>query len=166
MMRPGDKFESYRRLAAALAQLDTDWHLTIVGDGSERKNVETLFEPFTDQVTFLGQVDDTTEKERIYQDADLFVWPGVGEGVGMVYLEAQAAGLSVVAEAHAAPAELVAAKCAPVGDAEAFGNAISALAVPSTYREASSTAHAHVLENHSLDAAARILRHHLPDLLQ
>jgi glycosyltransferase involved in cell wall biosynthesis len=34
---------------------------------------------------------------RYYSAADLFVFPGIGESLGMVYLEAQACGLPVVA---------------------------------------------------------------------
>ena len=33
-----------------------------------------------------------------YNTADLFFWPGVNEAFGMVYLEAQAAGLPVIAQ--------------------------------------------------------------------
>ena len=33
-----------------------------------------------------------------YRDASLFLWPGVNEAFGMVYLEAQAAGVPIVAQ--------------------------------------------------------------------
>ncbi|MGI9369445.1 MAG: glycosyltransferase family 4 protein, partial [Ruegeria sp.] len=97
MMRQGDKLQSYKILAQALALLQGDWSLTMVGDGPARGDVETLMAPFGDHVRMLGELDrDTLQKQ--YQQASLFVWPGVNEAYGMVYLEAQAAGVPVVAQ--------------------------------------------------------------------
>jgi glycosyltransferase involved in cell wall biosynthesis len=42
-----------------------------------------------------------------YHSADIFVFPGIQEGLGMVYLEAQAAGLPVVACAGWGASEVV-----------------------------------------------------------
>ncbi|MEO1109151.1 MAG: glycosyltransferase family 4 protein [Pseudomonadota bacterium] len=97
MMRHGDKLSSYRILAEALSHLSGDWHLNIVGDGPARTDVEHLMEPFESHVTFLGQLDRVALK-RVYGEAALFVWPGVNEAYGMVYLEAQAAGIPVSAQ--------------------------------------------------------------------
>ncbi len=97
MMRQGDKLQSYKILAQALALLQGDWSLNIVGDGPARSDVETLMAPLGGRVRMLGELDrDTLQKQ--YQHASLFVWPGVNEAYGMVYLEAQAAGVPVVAE--------------------------------------------------------------------
>jgi len=48
------------------------------------------------QTLFTGRV---ARKDMVqyYSAADLFVFPGIGESLGMVYLEAQACGLPVVA---------------------------------------------------------------------
>ncbi|GAA6201872.1 glycosyltransferase family 4 protein [Aquicoccus sp. SU-CL01552] len=97
MMRAGDKLASYTILAEALAHLPGDWRLEIAGDGPARGQVEALMAPFGDRVRFLGQLD-RDALARAYQRASLFVWPGVNEAFGMVYLEAQAAGLAVVAQ--------------------------------------------------------------------
>lgn len=98
MMREGDKLASYTVLAEALAALTVpDWRLDIVGDGPARAKVETLMAPFKDHVRFLGQLD-RTALSRVYEQAGLFLWPGVNEGFGMVYLEAQAAGVPVIAQ--------------------------------------------------------------------
>lgn len=166
MMRPGDKVESYRRLAAALARLDLPWHLTIIGDGPERDTVREMFETFGAQVTFAGQIDDQAGLDDAMRAADLFVWPGVGEGVGMVYLEAQAAGLPVVAEAHPSPEELVAESCPPPGDPSAFAAAIGRLANPEIHAAASLRARQHVETRHSMAIAADLLRRNLSDLIQ
>ena len=166
MMRTGDKVESYRRLAASLARLDLPWRLTIIGDGPEESIVRDMFDTFGTQVTFTGRIDDPAVLRSAMQEADVFVWPGVGEGVGMVYLEAQAAGLPVVAEAHPAPMELVADPCPAPENPQAFAAAIARLADPETRRSASLCARRHVSERHSIETAAQILRNSLSQLIQ
>lgn len=166
MMRPGDKVESYRRLAAALDHVEPDWRLSIVGDGTARAEVQAMFARFAPRVSFLGQIEQANAIAAAYAKADLFVWPGVGEGVGMVYLEAQAAGLPVIAEDHAAPSELVGEVCVPAGDARAFGAALSRMVEKEVYDAASRAAYNLVKTRHSLPAASRMLRETLKSLVQ
>ncbi|MFV0512309.1 MAG: glycosyltransferase family 4 protein [Jhaorihella sp.] len=97
MMRDGDKLDSYRIVADTLAQLEGAWRLDIAGDGPARGEVEAMMAPFGPRVRFLGQLD-RTALAAAYGRASLFFWPGVNEAFGMVYLEAQAAGLPVVAQ--------------------------------------------------------------------
>ncbi|WP_083099272.1 glycosyltransferase family 4 protein [Pseudophaeobacter leonis] len=97
MMRAGDKLASYEIIAASLAGLTGDWQLQIAGDGPARAEVEALMAPFGSRVTFLGQLSRDALAE-IYAQASLFLWPGVNEAFGMVYLEAQSHGLPVVAQ--------------------------------------------------------------------
>lgn len=88
MMRPGDKMESYRLLAQALKQRDqSDWHLTIVGDGPARDDVLALFSCFGSRVAWRGQLHGMALADA-YADADLLVWPAINEALGMVFLEA------------------------------------------------------------------------------
>lgn len=105
MMRAGVKTDSYEFLARALAHLNrSDWHLTIVGDGSEREKIQELFAQFpSDKITWTGEVSPDAVPELL-ATGDIFVWPGFGEAYGLAYLEAQAAGLPVVALAtHGVP---------------------------------------------------------------
>lgn len=97
MMREGDKLASYRLIAETLTLLSGDWQLHIAGDGPARPEVEALMAPFGTRVTFLGQLD-RTQLAEAYSGASLFLWPGVNEAFGMVYLEAQSHGLPVVAQ--------------------------------------------------------------------
>ncbi|WP_170473956.1 glycosyltransferase family 4 protein [Ruegeria arenilitoris] len=97
MMRSGDKLASYRILAETLNLLTGDWKLNIAGDGPARHDVLSLMEPFGKKVQFLGQLD-RIQLQREYESASILVWPGVNEAYGMVYLEAQAAGLPVSAQ--------------------------------------------------------------------
>lgn len=98
MLRRGDKLHSYELIAAALAQLThAEWHLEIAGDGPARPEIEALFAPFGAHVRFLGLCD-AKNLQAAYARAGLFLWPGVNEAFGMAYLEAQAAGLPIVAQ--------------------------------------------------------------------
>lgn len=99
MMRHGDKLASYQLIADSLALLpdNFDWTLKIAGDGPARLNVERMMAPFGPRVTFLG-VQKADALAMHYANASLFFWPGVNEAFGLVYLEAQAAGLPVVAQ--------------------------------------------------------------------
>jgi len=102
MMRVADKLDSYRLLAAALTRLTADsqaprWRLLVVGDGPARGEVEKAMALLpAERVRLMGAV----EPEALppfYLGADLFAFPGIGEDAGLVYLEAAAAGLPVVA---------------------------------------------------------------------
>ena len=97
MMRPGDKLASYRILSEALHKLTGPWSLNIAGDGPARAEVEALMAPFGAQVRFLGQLD-RDALQRLYCASSMLLWPGVNEAYGMVYLEAQAVGLPVLAQ--------------------------------------------------------------------
>lgn len=98
MLRAGDKLASYEIIAEALPLLTTpDWKLEIAGDGAARDQIMALFAPFGERITFLGQLDQSA-LQTAYHNAAAFLWPGVNEAFGMVYLEAQAAGVPVVAQ--------------------------------------------------------------------
>jgi hypothetical protein len=129
MMRGGVKFESFKFLAAALALLpDVPWHLTIVGHGPLVEPVGMLFRDLPqDQLRWAGEV--PPEKVPAYlRQASIYVWPGCGEAYGLAYLEAQAAGLPVIALAAAGVPEVVVhgktGLLVPEGDIVAFAAAI------------------------------------------
>ena len=60
--------------------------------------------------------------------ADLYLWPAINEAYGMAFLEAQAAGLPVIAGRTGGVPAVVAADetglLTPVGDAHAFAAAV------------------------------------------
>ncbi len=128
MFRFGDKLKSYANLAAALALVTaSDWSLEIVGAGEAEEEVHALFAPFGTRVSFLGELS-SDDVSRKMQAADVFVWPGVNEAFGMVYLEAQAQGTAVVAENRPGVCDVVGPASALVlqNDAQAFAAAIDA----------------------------------------
>lgn len=82
--------------------------LIIAGDGSAKKRLERLArEKAGDKVLFLGRIH-RDELYKYYSTADIFAFPGINEALGMVYLEAQSAGLPVVAYSTRGPVETVA----------------------------------------------------------
>lgn len=94
------KLKSLLFLFEALAHLNRrlrEFHLLVVGDGPAEAAVrKAAGETLPGRVTFTGGVP-REELYRYYSAADVFVFPGIGESLGMVYLEAQACGLPVVA---------------------------------------------------------------------
>jgi len=129
MMRKGDKFDSYRMLAAALALLDDlPWHLTVIGAGPLRAEVMDLFGQIPpSRITWFGETG-PAEVAPLLCEADLYCWPGCGEAYGLAYLEAEAAGLPAVAQNTAGVPEVVRHEetgiLTPAGDIAAFADAI------------------------------------------
>lgn len=127
MMRPGDKWQSYQRLGAAMARLDgDDWQLLVVGDGELRREVETVLPG----ARFAGALP-AADLADVYVSCDLYVWPAVGEAYGMALLEAQASGLPVVAGNERGVPDVVrdgeTGLLTPPGDMAAFAGAIAGL---------------------------------------
>ena len=164
MMRPGDKAASYRIVAEVLAHLKTpDWHLRIAGDGPERAAIEAIFAPFGNRVSFLGLLD-AAQLQREYVRASVLLWPGVNEAFGLVYLEAQAAGLPVVAQDRPGVRDVVIpVALAPVeGGAQALALATDALLQnPALQRKRASEGCRAVAELHLLGPARTILIEHI-----
>ena len=98
--RPGVKCESLIFLFRSLALLRTEsygFKLLVAGDGPMESHLRALAEDLLPgQVVFTGRVA-RRDMAQFYSAADLFAFPGIGESLGMVYLEAQACGLPVVA---------------------------------------------------------------------
>ncbi len=112
MMRAADKLDSYRLLAAALARLAGEalarpWRLAVAGDGPARRDVEAALAPLPgERVCLLGALEPAA-LPPVYWGADLFAFPGLGDALGLVYLEAAAAGLPSVACRGPGPAFMV-----------------------------------------------------------
>ena len=169
MMRPGDKLASYRLIAAALGHLRTrNWRLDIAGDGAARDAVGALFAPFGDRVTYLGACDPDALADR-YQRASLLVWPGVNEAFGMVYLEAQAAGLPIVAQDRPGVRDVLPPGTYPPVEAGAEGLAArldTLLGDRSERRRLGADGRRNAAARHLMPAAARRLRDVLTPLIE
>ncbi len=163
MMRAGDKMQSYAMLAKALRLIeDRPWTLAVIGDGPMRHEVQALFAGFpTGRIEWLGERDGA-EIAGLLGGGGLYVWPGCGEAYGLAYLEAQAAGLPVVAQATAGVPAVVEAEVTglltPDGDVAAYAGAVAALLDDRARREAmGQAARRFVLDERSLPMAAQRL---------
>lgn len=130
MMRPGDKLASYRLLGEALKRLGArPWVLLVVGDGEARAEVEEALD-FPGRVHYLGRMD-RKGMDNLHAAADIGVWPAINEAYGMALLEAQAAGLPLVAGDRPGVRRIVrdgeTGLLAPEGDPVAFAERISSL---------------------------------------
>ena len=100
MMRHGVKAKGLEWVINSCAELlsrGRKFHLAVAGDGPRRAEMEArAVEMLGDRVTFFGMVD-RADLGDVFSGGDLFVFPGLEESVGMVYLEAQQCGLPVVA---------------------------------------------------------------------
>lgn len=159
MMRPGDKLRSYQILGEALSQLlDRPWRLLVVGDGAARGEVEAALAALGDRVAWLGRQAPEALTE-IYAAADIAVWPAINEAYGMALLEAQAAGLPVVAGASGGVGSIIADRRTGLltrpGEALPFAAAVARLLGDANLRAAmGAAARRHVAERHGIDAAA------------
>ncbi len=171
MMRPGHKAESYRLLAEALKRVaDEDWNLVIAGEGPERPHVEeSLSFLAPDRVRFLGSVEH--EAMFVLMDrADLFVWPGVGEAIGMAYLEAQSRGLPVAAMLTAGVplvvSDGVGGLLSPFDNIDSFAATIKRLlSDPSLRQSLGSGGREYVMKHHDVSAVAETFRRTLDPIL-
>ena len=103
MLREGTKSEGVEHVINACHTLVSQGQkLTLVvgGDGVMRDHLQQRAdELLPDCNVFLGFVPEK-ELPAVYSSCDVFAFPGINEGLGMVYLEAQCCGLPVVAWDH------------------------------------------------------------------
>ncbi len=169
MLRP-DKLDSFRVLGAALARLaNRPWRLLVAGNGSAAAEARATLAPLGQRVTWLGQVA-AADLPAVYAAADAMAWPAVREAYGMALLEAQAAGLPVVAGDTGGVGQIVrhgvTGLLTPVGDAVAFAHALASVLDDAVLRQrmGAQAARLTATENdmataaHRLDAVLAALR--------
>jgi glycosyltransferase involved in cell wall biosynthesis len=123
-------------LLGALAGVERDWHLTVVGDESDpayAREVRDLVrhEGLADRVEFTGWLDDEDLAARL-GSAHLLAVPSTHEGFGIVYLEGMAFGLPALASASGGASDLVTdgktGHLVAPGDERAIARAVDRLA--------------------------------------
>ncbi len=109
-----------------------DLRLVAVGEGDDRPRLEKLAqeEGVAERVHFLAGLT-REELAACYARCDLFALPSAGEGFGLVFLEAMAAGKPVVGGAHGGTPEVieegVTGSLVPHGDVEPLASAVRTL---------------------------------------
>lgn len=105
---------------------------TVVGDGDDRPRLERLATNLgvAQHVRFVGHVSDE-ELRQLYQNAHVFVMPSKGEGFGLVYLEAMAYGVPIIASPEGGVPEVVEHEktglMVPYGDVRQLASSIQRL---------------------------------------
>jgi len=174
MFRDDVKSQGLRYLITRLSSLagqGRDFSLVLAGDGETRTELEALArEHLPGRTRFLGLVP-RDKLAGVYSAADLFVFPGIRESLGMVYLEAQAAGLPVVAFDNGGIAEVVrqgqTGLLTPAFDDQAFMAAVEALLVDPRRRQAMGEAGtAYVAGHHDQGRNFAVVAERLEGLVQ
>ena len=172
MMRSGDKMRSYRHLANSLTKLlHLNWTISIVGDGEMRSEVRDLFSNIPrDRIQWHGEMSRNAIAE-LFSQCTLYLWPGCGEAYGLAYIEAQTAGLPVVAFNTAGVSDVVydnkTGVLTPAGDDDAYAMAIAQLLDdPEKISRQSVNARSQACNEHSLLAASRCMNDLLKKYLE
>ncbi len=170
MMRPGKKEKCFLLLAEALGRLtDLPWRLVLIGDGPARQAIEEAFfcvDP--SRIHWTGAIDPDSVIAW-FDRADLLAWPGYREPIGMVYLEASARRLPVVAFDSLGVPLVVRDRetglLVPEGDTDAYAGALRRLlGDPALRRRLGDAGLAKVAAEHDLAAASMTMRAALDDL--
>ena len=74
-----------------------DAHLAMVGEGDKREEIESLIKELgiEGSVTLLGRLPHEKTLEEIGK-SEVFICPSLAEGLGIVFIEAQACGVAVI----------------------------------------------------------------------
>jgi glycosyltransferase involved in cell wall biosynthesis len=159
MFRPDVKTEGLRwviRACGELCRRGNSLRLVIAGDGKDKRKLQKLAgEHLPQRVHFVGNIP-RSEMYRYYSAGDVFVFPGIRESLGMVFLEAQACGLPVVAFENAGVSEAVqdgkTGYLVPMYALEAFVQAIQRLLLDNDLRRRmGGRAQAYVRSYHDLN---------------
>lgn len=158
MLREGTKSEGVEHVITACHDLINQGHditLVIAGDGKMRPYLHGIAQKMLpNRYTFLGIVP-SKDLPQIYSSCDIFAFPGINEGLGMVYLEAQSCGLPVVAWDHDGAPQVVSngitGIITPSYDNNAFTQAIGSLAdSPNLRKNMGAAATRHAATNHNI----------------
>jgi glycosyltransferase involved in cell wall biosynthesis len=169
MFRPDVKTRGLKWVIRACGELyrqGEEFQLVVAGDGKERKTLQDLAaEQIPGKVRFVGKIP-RSKLYRYYSAADVFVFPGIGESLGMVFLEAQACGLPVVAFDNAGVPEAVQDRktglLVPAHEMAPFVDAVkSLLRDRELRRQMGQAASAYVRVHHDLDRNYRELARQL-----
>lgn len=147
-----------------------DAHLTLIGDGEMRGEIEARITALNlaANVTLTGWVDEARILSEL-QGAHALLMPSFAEGLPMVIMEAMAAGRLVIATYIAGIPELVqpgrTGWLVPAGDVAALARAMREMAETSAAQRAqmATAARSRVLKRHDADAEAAKLARFIAD---
>jgi len=174
MFRPDVKTEGLTWVIRVCGDLYRRGHplrLVIAGDGKEKDKLKQLADAhLPDRVCFVGHIA-RGEMHRYYSAGDVFVFPGIRESLGMVFLEAQACGLPVVAFENAGVPEAVqdgkTGFLVPMYAEGPFADAIDRLLMDSQLRRRMGrAAESYIRDKHDLNQNYQKMESVLKDIIQ
>lgn len=156
--------KGHRHLIAALADLvplRPDVKVVIVGEGTERKSLETLAWQYG-VARNLVLLDTWEDIAALYRSLDLFVLPSLAESLPMVILEAAAAGAPIIASDIGGVGEVIAdgrtgLLVGPGDPTDLARKILWALDHPAEMRAYAETAQAEVSRRFDADTMARAM---------
>jgi phosphatidylinositol alpha-1,6-mannosyltransferase len=158
------------RTCGELVHRGSSLRLVIAGDGKQRDRLQRLaVRHLGKRVMFVGKIP-RNEMYRYYSACDLFVFPGIRESLGLVFLEAQACGLPVVAFDTAGVPEAVktgiTGLLVPAYAAKAFEEAIARLLKDSQLRrKMGQAAQSYVRQKHDLNRNYQKIEHVIQEIV-
>lgn len=105
---PGKRISLLVDSFSSHAQEHLDWYLDIIGDGPLKDELEKTIKRngLRERIRLMGYCN-SKEIAKIYEYSDCFVLPSSSETFGVVYIEAMAAGLPVIATKCGGPEDFV-----------------------------------------------------------
>lgn len=172
MFRPGVKTRGILQVIESCGRLLTKGYdplLIIAGDGTEKEIIaQAATEALGESVVLLGRLSRDAMKDY-YSAADIFVFPGIEESLGMVFLEAQACGLPVVACSDWGASEAVidgeTGLLSKAVDKHVFDAHLEQLAGDEELRRKMGKAAAdHVRQTHDIESNYAAIHYHLQEI--
>lgn len=150
-------WSTFVHTAAQVITQMPDIQFLIIGEGPERKRIESLINHLGIQKSVL-LIGFRSDIEKILPELDILLFPSVQEGLGSTILDAFCCGVPVVASNTGGITELIihmeTGWLCPPGDATAFANAIVCLLKDIDMRKRLATAAQEKVQNFSPDRMA------------
>jgi len=114
------------KLLNACAQLDIDYHLSIIGDGPERASLERLAKSKNIRATFHGR-QSQEEISKHLKKGHLLVHPSQSETFGIILIEAMATGIPVISFDNGGATDIITPKIGELLNEESISTLTTAI---------------------------------------
>jgi len=157
------------RACGRLHRMGRRFTLVIAGDGIMKNYLTGLAaKQIPGKTRFIGKVA-REQMAAFYSAGDMFVFPGIRESLGMVFLEAQSCGIPAIAFSNGGTPEVIRhGKTGILAPAFDFGSFVSGIDLllerPDLRQRMGQRARAYVREEHDIDRNYRIIEQTLKEI--
>ncbi len=91
--------KGFQHFIEAIKDLDIDkeWDINLVGDGSYKKDLQKLAEKYNKKISFTGWIDNKSERmKELYATSSIYVLPSLRENSSIALLEAMSAKMAII----------------------------------------------------------------------